>query len=104
MHDRMGVVSEALRVAARQVAASQPDCMPTDVISYHYPGEEYENAARCSYCGCWATDDNKPDRIDGIDLGFTVGGRFACVQCYEWHLAGGRESEGHPPPGEAEGS
>lgn len=100
MYDRMSVVSEALRAAARQVAASQPDCKPMNVISYHYLGEEHENAARCSYCGVWASGNDKPDGIDGIALGFTVGGRFMCDQCRIWVHEGGAGSR-RPPPGKA---
>src|SRR5689334_21210957 len=84
MYDFGGVmreVSDALEAAARQVAAGRTDCKPMDVISYHYLEEEGENAARCSYCGRWASDNDRPNPIDGIALGFTVNGRSMCDQC-----------------------
>lgn len=96
MYDRMSAVSEALRAAVRQVAITQPDCKPMDVTSYHYLGEKYENAARCTYCGEWASDKDKPDRIDGIALGWTVGGQFMCEQCGWIHER--RPGSRRPPP------
>jgi hypothetical protein len=89
MHDRMSVVSEALRAAARQVAASRPDCKSMDMISYHYLGENDENAARCSYCGRWASDWDKPNPIDGLAVGFVLDGLFLCDQCRVWRHNGG---------------
>ena len=84
LHERLIVVGEALRVAAQQVAESQADCKPMGVVSYHYLGEESENAARCSYCGRWTTDSDKPDQIDGLEIGFTWDGRYMCEQCRVW--------------------
>jgi hypothetical protein len=81
MYDRMEVVSDLLQSAAREVTKAMPDCKPTDVISYHYLGDEDENAVRCAQCGEWGTDDHKPKPIDGIASGLTIDGQFLCHQC-----------------------
>jgi hypothetical protein len=81
MEERMEQLSVALESAVQQVAKSQPECKPMNVISYHYLGDEAENAAQCSRCAAWASDRNKPDRIDGIETGSMVAGQFLCEQC-----------------------
>lgn len=82
MYDRMETVGRALQKLARQVAAEQPGCSATDVTSYHYPGDEFENGTRCARCGAWASDFKKPNCIDGIRLGSIVDDQFFCTQCY----------------------
>jgi hypothetical protein len=85
MLNRMSMVGDLIENAVRQVTASQPDCKPMNVISYHYLGEDWENAKRCSDCGIWASDYTKPNQIDGIALGCLIKGRFFCTQCRSKH-------------------
>lgn len=82
MDERMSAVGDAMQDSVRAFAAAQPDCAATGVTTYHYPGEDYENAFRCAKCGVWASDFKKPDELDGIGSGSVVDGRFLCTQCY----------------------
>lgn len=54
---------------------------PTGVVSIHHLGDEGVNAARCTNCGRWATNVDLPDRVDGVEAGSIVDGRFLCEQC-----------------------
>ena len=54
---------------------------PVNGTSYHYLGQEDENAARCSGCGSWATDTDRSEWIDCINRGSVIEGRFLCEQC-----------------------
>lgn len=39
------------------------------------------NCDKCSNCGQWTTDREKPDAIDGICNGATVDGKLLCDEC-----------------------
>ena len=76
-------VSDRLQRAVQGVVSSDPSLEATQVTSFHYPGDEGENARRCSLCGRWATDINRPQTIDGLSDGYEVAGVFRCDQCHE---------------------
>jgi hypothetical protein len=80
-HAAMTEVSQGLMHAVWRFAATRPDCVSVNGTSYHYLGEEYENAARCSRCGAWATDTDRPGWIDCIRHGSIIEGRFLCEPC-----------------------
>lgn len=74
-------ISQGLMHAVRQFAATRADCIPVNGTSYHYLGDEYENAARCSRCSNWTTDTDRPEAIDCIGCESFIEGRFLCEQC-----------------------
>jgi hypothetical protein len=82
-HERLDTIRAALVKAVEEVAATQTACRPTRCCGHHYLGDEGENAFRCSRCGIWATDFDRPDRIGGIPEGCVKNGVFVCWSCHE---------------------
>ena len=39
------------------------------------------NCGRCSKCGQWVTDKEKPDAVEGLCNGATVDGKLLCDDC-----------------------
>lgn len=39
------------------------------------------NCGKCSNCGQWTTDREKPNSIDGLCNGATIGGELLCDSC-----------------------
>lgn len=76
-------VSDSLQQAVQGVVSSDRTLETTGVTSFHYPGDEDENARRCSLCGRWATDIKQPQWLDGLSNGYEVAGVFRCDQCHE---------------------
>jgi hypothetical protein len=81
LSDRLLAVSQELWRAAEQVCAADPGCTPVGGSSYHYLDDGTENARPCDRCGRWATDVDKPDRLDVVESGSVIGDRFLCEQC-----------------------
>ncbi len=74
-------LGDALMAAAEAVAAGVPGCQAGGTYTFHYLGDDSVNAERCSSCGGWATNLDKPDTIDGIQFGDGQAGRFICIPC-----------------------
>ena len=70
-----------LRAAATSVAAGVPGCQADGTVTIHYLGDGSVNAERCSCCGRWASNLDKPDTIDCIQFGDGQAGRFLCIPC-----------------------
>lgn len=77
------LLGDALLAAAHSVASGLPGCRSAGTWTFHYLGDDSVNAERCSSCGQWATNLNKPDTIDCIQCGdsLTETGRFICIPC-----------------------
>ena len=84
---RAFAVGDALQEMMTAFASTQTDCNATGVTTFHYPGEEFENAYRCAKCGAWASDFKKPDEVDGIRNGTIVDGQFLCTHCHNHKAA-----------------
>lgn len=41
----------------------------------------YTNCGRCSGCGVWTSDRERPDFIQGLSIGAVVDGKLLCNQC-----------------------
>lgn len=82
MDEQMNAVGDAMQELVRNFVDMQTDCAATGVTTFHYPGEDYENAFRCAKCGVWASDYKKPNELDGIGMGSVVNGQFLCTHCY----------------------
>ncbi len=39
------------------------------------------NCSKCSSCGCWVTDANKPNTISQLNIGAVVDGKLLCNEC-----------------------
>ena len=78
---RLQAIAHKLRQATEQICATESGCTPTGVSSFHYLGDESENALRCTRCTRWATNVDQSDWIDGIECGSFIDGRFLCEQC-----------------------
>jgi hypothetical protein len=70
-----------LQAAVNKMAATTGGCRSTGTVKLHYLGQESENAAKCSSCGQWTSDVDKPAPIDGIRLGRKTGEKFTCFPC-----------------------
>lgn len=77
-------VSEQLAQATRGLGSKDPSIHATEGFSYHYLGDEEENARRCDQCGAWTTDTTRPGVIDSLKQGKPVAGGFLCDECAKW--------------------
>lgn len=50
--------------------------------------EETMNCGKCAECGCWTTDNEKPNSVLGVSYGATYKNRLLCDEClpdgHEW--------------------
>ena len=79
-HRELEAIGNALRAAAA-TAARATGCEPSDVVCYDYLGTDSANALRCSVCGRWASDVERPNHVGCIGLGPWIAGDFFCTEC-----------------------
>jgi len=72
-------ISNDIHAALKALCQRQPLRFEGN-IAYRYLDEE-ENAARCSRCGHWTTDRDRPCPLEGLPEGVQVEGRLICDQC-----------------------
>ena len=53
-------------------------------FSYVYLDLESENCFQCEHCGNWATNQEKPNEIQGLPAGREFEGMMLCDQCECW--------------------
>ncbi len=81
LFERLEAVVEQLHQAVQRSFSGDPGFDQVGATAFHYLDDESENARRCDQCNKWATDVDQPDRLDGLDYGSIVDGRFLCEQC-----------------------
>ncbi len=88
MHEVRDRIAARIQQAVERVLSSESVEWNRECTTYHYLetlAAGRENARRCFYCSCWATDRTKSDAIDGLMPGCELDGRWVCDQCIDRH-------------------
>jgi hypothetical protein len=74
----------SVKYTLEQICKDIPRVSFLNGFSYVHLDPETENCFLCEHCGNWATNQEKPNEIQGLPVGREFEGMMLCDQCECW--------------------